>query len=331
MRWAAAALMLFGLAQTPERHWVADWLKEYAGENRGAVIARLNTMYSLKVLEVDLDLLSDNIPATLGLPADQARRVAAAFATEAVFAKFDQSQSAVKLIEWACRQLRRIQQPGPFEEQWHLAAFALLSGTADPNAIDTHVTHARLQFPKEPRLLLQRAIAEELRALRFGSGRRATPVELPKRLDEAAELFTEAAAIEATRGEALMRLGHVELGRNRPEAALAALNTAEPQLNDRDLIYLVRLFRGQAFERLDRLDEARAAYESALKARPGAQSASIALAAVLFRTTDRDRANTIVNDILSRERQVNDPWWVYPPGDFRLVDARMASLRKALK
>ena len=70
---------------------------------------------------------------------------------------------------------------------------------------------------------------------------------------------------------------------------------------------------------------------AALAARPDTQSASIALASVLFRTSDRDRANTIVNDLLSRERQVNDPWWVYPPGDFRLVDARMASLRQALK
>ena len=331
MRWVAAALLSFVATQAPEHPWVTEWLKEFAGGSRGAVIARMSKIDSLRVLEVDLDKLSENIPATLALPADQARRYAAAFATEAVFAKFEQSQSAAKLIEWACRQIRRIQKPGPYEQQWHLAAFALLGGTADPNAIETHIGHVRLQFPNEQRLLLQRGIAEELRASRFAFGKGTVPFDLPKRLDEAAKRFTEAAAVESTRGEALLRLGHVELSRDRPDAALAALNTAEPALGDRDLVYLVRLFRGMAFERQNRLDQARAAFESALAARPDTQSASIALASVLFRTSDRDRANTIVNDLLSRERQVNDPWWVYPPGDFRLVDARMASLRQALK
>ncbi|HEX5214019.1 MAG TPA: tetratricopeptide repeat protein [Vicinamibacterales bacterium] len=331
MRWVAVALLSFVATQAPERPWVAEWLKEFAGDSRGAVIARMEKIDSLKVLEVDLDRLSENIPATLALPADQARRYAAAFATEAVFAKFEQSQSAAKLIEWACRQIRRIQQPGPFEEQWHLAAFALLSGTADPNAIEAHVAHMRLQFPSEPRLKLERGIAEELRASRFAFGKGTVPGDLAKRLDEAAKRFTEAAAVESTRGEALLRLGHVELSRDRTDAALAAFNTAEASLADRDLVYLARLFRGMAFERQNRLDQARAAFESALAVRPDTQSASIALASVLFRTSDRDRASTIVNDLLSRERQVNDPWWVYPPGDFRLVDARMASLRQALK
>ena len=333
MRWAAAALVSFVIAQAPDRPWVTDWLKEFASPNkREAVIARMSTIHSLKVLEVDLEQASDNIPSMLGLPADQARRYAAAFATEAVFAKFiDQSPSAVKLLEWACRQIRRIQQPGPFEEQWHLAAFALLAGATDPNALEAHVAHARLQFPKEPRLALQRAIAAELRASRFAFGKSVAPTDLPNRLDESARRFTEAAAVEATRGEALVRLGHVELVRDRPDAALAALDTADPLLKDRDLVYLSRLFRGLAYDRLDRLDDARRAFESALVARPDTQSASIALASVLFRTTDRDRANTIVNDVLSRERQVTDPWWLYPPGDFRFVDARMANLRKALK
>ena len=196
--------------------------------------------------------------------------------------------------------------------------------------IDAHIAHMRLQFPNEPRLLLERGIAEELRASRFAFGKGTAPVDLPKRLDEAAKRFTEAAAVESTRGEALLRLGHVELTRDRPDAALAALTTAEPSLGATATSSTSRgCFADMALERLG-ADEARPAFESALKARPDTQSASIALAAVLFRTV-AIAPNTIVNDLLSRERQVNDPWWVYPPGDFRLVEARMASLRQALK
>ena len=64
MRWVAAALLSFVATQAPERPWVAEWLKEFAGDSRGAVIARMNKIDSLRVLEVDLDRMSENIPAT---------------------------------------------------------------------------------------------------------------------------------------------------------------------------------------------------------------------------------------------------------------------------
>ncbi len=259
------------------------------------------------------------------------RRAAAAFALEAAALHIDQGEAATKLLEWGCRQVRRSPEPGEFEHRWHLAAIALFEGAVDPDGLESHVTHVKFQFPQEPRLAFTRAVAAELRATPFITGNKVSAKEVEKRLAEAARRYEAAAAEPTTKADVGLRLGHVRLEQGQPDAALTALAAVEPNTHDRDLVYLSRLFQGLADDRLGRADEARAAFESALTVSPGAQSATMALSALLFRHGQRDLAGRIVAEVLSRATVPDDPWWWYWPADFRQAGQLIAAMREALK
>jgi tetratricopeptide (TPR) repeat protein len=326
---ALAAWPAEASAQTPTA-WVADWLREYAApDTRAAVIARLPTVVNVSRLQEDLDLLLEGWLKE-GASETVQRQVIAAFALEAAHARLGVGKPAVDLVEWGCRQVRRLREPGEFERRWHLAAFALFSGAVDPDALESHASHMRLQFRTEPRLVYERAVAEELRAAPFFEGGRASARDVEKRYEEAAKRYREAAEQDEVRVEARLRLARVELELGRAEEAVTILDDLLEDLEDDDLRYLAHLFRGRAFERLDRPAEARTAYGLALAVRPRAQSASMALAALLFQTGQRGVAHQIVAELLGRANQPDDPWWMYWPADYRRADELMMRMREAL-
>lgn len=317
-------------AASAQASWVAEWLREYSDPaTRAAVIERLPTIVNLGRLQADLDAL---LEAWLKEGESEAaqRRVIAAFALEAAEARLGVGPAAAELTEWACRQVRRIREPGEFERRWHLAAFAVLAGAVDAEGLESHAGHMRLQFRDEPRVYYERAVAEELRAAPFFEGGRASPGDVERRYQEAAKRYREAAKHEAIRPEAHLRLGRVEVELGRPEEALTVLDGLAAQFDDDDLRYLAHLFRGRALEQLGRLDEARTEYGLALGVRPRAQSASMALAALLFRTGQRGVADQIVAELLGRAGQPRDPWWSYWPADYREIDRLLAEMREAL-
>jgi tetratricopeptide (TPR) repeat protein len=331
----AALLSVAMLALTPavaaaQAPWLATWLREYAAaDTRSAVVERLDRIADVSKVHADLELL---LEAWLAEGEDESaqRRVVAAFALEVAHARLGAGAPAVELVDWACRQVRRIREPGDFERHWHLAAFALLDGAVDPEAIESHAGHMRLQFRSEPRLFFQRAVAEELRAAPFFEGGRASARDVEKRLEEAADRYRDAAERDEVRLESTLRLGHVLLRLGRPEQALAALDGVADTAGDEALRYLAYLFEGRAHEALGRDAEARTAYGRALGVRPRAQSASMALAALLFRTGQRGIADQIVAELLGRTTQPDDPWWMYWPADYRRADDLMAAMRGAV-
>jgi hypothetical protein len=142
-------------ARQSSRAWVGDWLREYAGGAHAAVAARLSTIADLGTLEKDLDRLAKDWIESAGADPLRQRRLLAAFALEAAYARIESGKSAAKLLVWGCRQLRRIPRAdaGDFVQIWHYAGFAVLAGAVDPDAMETHVGHMRFQFPDEPRLL----------------------------------------------------------------------------------------------------------------------------------------------------------------------------------
>jgi tetratricopeptide (TPR) repeat protein len=315
-------------AQTP---WVLDWLQAYADGHQAEVVAKLPTISSLKQLQDDLEALLPKWTDPKSGAVDQHRRAIIAFAIEAAFAKLERGPEVAKLTEWACRQIRRHPQPDEFDHRAQMATFALLAGAVDPDAIEAHVTHVKFQFPGEPRLALERGVAEELRSAPFYDPGRESPGDIIKRREEAVRRFTEAAKIETTRAEASLRLGKVLLDQGKPEDALAALDHVEPATTDPTLIYLARLFRGLALDRLDRRDESRRAFEQALSTTPGAESASLGLAALLFKSGDRSAADHLAQELLTRTPRTIDPWWEYWPGDYRLGTGLVTAMREAVK
>jgi tetratricopeptide (TPR) repeat protein len=282
-------------------------------------------------LEADLEIVSKKWLKQE--PVDARRRELAAFALEAGFAQAVQGLAAGKLVEWGCLQIRRISKPGEFEQRWHLAAFAALGGAIDPVSLERHVAHVKFQFPTEPRLAYERALASELLAADVFTRRKASAGDVAERNAEAAKRFREAtsSADRAVQAESWLRLGRVEMARGRLDEAMSALDQAETMLSDPALKYLALLFRGMTLERLKQTDAARKAFESALVQRPGAHSATTALASLLFRAGDRTEADRLMTALLARSQLVPDPWWFYWPGDYRFGTARIQAMREALR
>jgi tetratricopeptide (TPR) repeat protein len=328
---AALALPLATPRLAAQNAWVLEWLQEYAAGRQAEVVTRLHTVSSLRQLQDDLDKLAPKWLDAKGADAEVHRRALVAFAIEAAFARVDQGAQASKLAEWACRQVRRHTKPDDFDHRAHMAIFAILGGAVDPDSLESHVTHVKFQFPSESRLALERGIAQELRAAPFYQPGKEPPPEIARHREDAAAAYTAAARVEAVRPEALLRLGRVDLDLGNNDDALTALAGIEPGAKDPDVVYLGRLFRGQALERLGKTDDARAAYAKALQLRPDAQTASIAIAALEFRRGDRAAADQAVNRLLGSTAQPDDPWWEYWPGDFRLGPDLVRAMREAVR
>lgn len=336
MRVLGALVVLASLALPPQRAqnpWVTEWLTDYAKGRKTDVAERLTTVDSLKTLHGDLERLAPEWLATRAFAPELMRRTVAAFALEAAYAKLDRSADAAELIEWGCRQIRRHAPPDAFDEQWHRTAFALLSGAIDPDALEAHVTHVKFQFPAEPRLAFERAVAAEQRTAPFFTGSKSTDRDLFNQRTEAAKRYRDAAKSgdAPTRREALVRLSHVQLALGDAKAAIDALDdAASATRSDPDIAYLAALFRGQALEQLGRTEPAIQAYRNALAVVPRAQSASTALAALLFRHGQRDDADREIAAMLQRGGSA-DPWWAYWPADFRRAPELIAALRNDVR
>lgn len=311
--------------------WVLEWLQAYASGQQAQIVPKLHTIGSLKALQDDLDKIAPKWVEPKGADAELHRRALVSFALDAAFARLDQGAQVGKLAEWACRQVRRHTPPDDFDHRADRVIFAILAGAVDPDALALHVNHVKLQFPNEPRLALETGISHELRAAPFYEPGKQAPADIRSDREEAVKNYTNAARQEAVRAEALLRLGRVNLDLGKADEALTALDGVEAATTDPDVIYLGRLFRGQALERLGKTDEARQSYTRALEVRPDAQTASVALAALEFRRGDRAAADQRVQQLLSRAPQSNDPWWEYGPGDYRLGPDLIRAMREAVK
>ena len=331
----ACAVLLMCLLSLPVRAqspWILEWLTDYAAGKQAQVAERLKSIGSIRQFERDIDSTASKwLEGSFGTP-ELRQRALVGFILEAVYSRIDQGLDATKLLEIACRRVRRQAKPDEFEHRWHLAAFAMFAGAVDPDGLEAHVAHMRFQFPKEPRLPLERAVASELRAAPFFVPARTSPSEITKRYEEAARRYREAltSADVATRSEAHLRLARVELELDRPASTIEVLTGLDGLGIEADLRYLERLFRGMALERLGRTDGARDMYQSALRIAPHAQSAAMALAALQFRHGQREHAERLVQGVLTAHT-AEDPWWIYWPADFRRAPALIASMREALK
>ena len=314
-------------AQEP---WVLEWLQAYASGHQADVLPKLATVGSLKEFEEDLDKLLPKWTAASATQ-EQHRRAIIAFAIDTAFARIDLGPGASKLAEWACRQIRRHSKPDDFDHRAYMAMFALFGGAVDPDALELHVMHVKFQFPNEPRLALERGIAEEMRGAPFYQPATQTPAGVIKHREEAARRYADAAKIDAVAAEANLRLGRVNLDLGKLDDALAALDRVEPLSKDGAIVYLADLFRGMTLERLGKPEDAARAYRQALVIGPGAQSASISLAALTFEQGDRTAADRLVNEVLQRPAPVPDPWWTYWPGDYRLAAELFKAMREAVK
>lgn len=257
-------------------------------------------------------------------------------------------QAPPLLIEWGCELLRREKTPRPAERLWQLAALAVAQYSEDPQFLvgDTkiglgwpagetfnqrdeikHLDHVTDRFPKEMRFVLAQGIARDR--------------DLPK---DATMVYTALAGDPDVGGEAAMRLGAMQLywlsnvaWRGAPArsgdnvgAALRAFERAETLTRDPYVIFLARYFKGQVHERQGSPDEAEAAYRGAVAAVPHAQSATIALAALVVHDGRRAEAQQLIRGMLAAASRPLDPWRKYRHADDRFWPLLVARLRREI-
>ena len=128
--------------------------------------------------------------------------------------------------------------------------------------------------------------------------------------------------------EARVRLGISQTRTGRHADAADLLRRAEQETREPHLVYLARLFRGQALEALTRTKEAEAAYRAAVLTIPGAQAAANALAGLLAADGRRLEAQQLIGRTLATTPMPTDPWRVYVHGDDRFWPYLIGRLRQ---
>jgi hypothetical protein len=239
------------------------------------------------------------------------------------------------LIEWGCALLRRNPSPDGTELLWQLAALAVAQRSEDPQFLigDTkiglgvfageignradeikHLEHARARFPNVSRFVLAEGIARD-RDL----------------ADDAIRAYRALERDADVGGEALMRFGALQLRERKYPESLKSLERAETLTRDPYVVFLARYFKGQALERQDERKDAEAAYRGAVAAVPNAQSATVALAALVARDGRRTEAHRLVRDMLAADPAPRDPWRTYVHADDRFWPFLVARLRERLR
>jgi len=255
---------------------------------------------------------------------DQVRRrlIVATYSLELLNATLDTEwRTFESLIERNCNIFRR----GPVsdaERTWYLAAVALQGRVQNQTrAGGSHLNHAELRFPDEPRFRIARAAA------------RAYSVDgAPgSRVDDSVERFAKLLAEPTIQAEAEVHIGHLWLGAKKPADALDHAQKAIRTAREPGVAYLAHMLAGRALEKLDDVSGAIREYRLALDTMPGAQSATTTLAALLFSRDQPREASELVDRSLELHGTDDDPWRLYDYGEYWRYRDLIAQLRKDLR
>jgi tetratricopeptide (TPR) repeat protein len=267
-----------------------------------------------------------------------------------------------QLIEWSAALLRK-GPPDDAERLWHLAALALMQGANDDNLVVSQQKQAWPRFEAETRFLLALVVmleggtwpdpdrgepwdsndaalkdAFEMNAARR-SGRvpgdldlRAKAYEYQRRsrMRAAITLLEDLSNAEAIRAEVLLRLGFLHLRLHHSEIALEQFEDVVPLTKDPFVLYLAHFLTGVGREQAGDRANAVASYRAALAVVPRAQSASFALASLLFIGDGREEAARLIDSAITAPI-AEDPWRTYHTGDYRFLNERLHALREAIR
>lgn len=243
-----------------------------------------------------------------------------------------------QLIEWGCALLRESKPPTADERLWHLAALAAAERAGDfefligspyenrhnEHAEFEHLKHSIARVPKESRFVLGQAVAMEWTTF---PGRKTSAGRPGAR--DAMQAFGELSGDPDVGGEALVRLGALQMRSGRYDEAVKTLIDADRATRDPFVVYLANYLRGEAHRQARRPADAERAYQRALFAVPRGQSASLALAGLLFLDDRRNEAAELTEAAL-RDPVPVDPWKEYGRADDRFWPTLIAQLREAI-
>jgi predicted Zn-dependent protease len=127
-----------------------------------------------------------------------------------------------------------------------------------------------------------------------------------------------------------MRLGRTMTVRTDEGNPVEVLDQADRLTRDPYVVFLARYFKGQFLEQKGRADDAERAYRGAVAAVPHAQSATMALSALLVRRDRRAEAQALIDAMVAARPQPLDPWRAYAHADDRFWPQLIARLRREI-
>ena len=267
------------------------------------------------------------------------------------------------VIEWACTLLQSRGAADEAERTWMLASIALAHGVRDWAFLQSpltavsdqavqigHVQHALTRFPGDPQFRLARAttlasrnaVTDERGSPRDGARSEPAPAVVigPAFLNSMAQrrgarladyVKTELEALasdERFGAEARLRVGYLHWVRGDEREALAAASAAADSAKEPDVRYIANFLTAQVAQASGDLAAAEARYRAALSVRPYSQSATLALAALLYQRGEAREAYDIVAASRANLPRDDDPWRLFLYGDFPKLPGLVTELRR---
>jgi tetratricopeptide (TPR) repeat protein len=239
------------------------------------------------------------------------------------------------LIEWACARFRQENTPPEVERWWQLAALAVAQRSEDPQFLVgdlnaglgaatgeigntteeiRHLDHVAARFPQEARFMLAQGIAREW----------ASDVAVRAKALAAFQALKNDVDVA---GEATMRSGALMMRNGQVQNSIAVFDSVERMTRDQYVIYLARYLKGQANEQLRRPADAETAYRGGAMTIPGAQAATLSLAAMLSARDQPGEARRFAATALNPGAMTGDPWREYAHADDRFWPQLISRLR----
>jgi tetratricopeptide (TPR) repeat protein len=314
--------------QTPP---VRELITAYQAGDYATVEAALAPVTDLKGFGRELVRATWSYRVTRGAAFEPRLVVAGALALELVRLNGAVNRAdALTLLEVGCELVRLNDEPGPVERLWLWSAAALMEGIGDGRTLELHTTHSQRRFPDDPAFVMARAVAAEIRT--YPDVRDGAPGE--RDLDAfqlAFDRLDAARAVEGLTVEATLRLGMLRWRVGEHDAAIELLKEAAMEARQPEHQYLSALILGRAYESRGDDTLAATAYEGAMAALPGAQTAALALTANLARRNLRADAAEVAEAAVAPGPRPHDPWLSYGQPDLVVLPQLLARLREALR
>jgi hypothetical protein len=261
-------------------------------------------------------------------PASAPRRrfIVAAFILEAAHDKLRLHTwpEVQPLIEWPLHsmsgeELRR--DGGEAERAWLRAAIALAQRGQTFTWFSSQRSRLRRVAEREPEVVHLQFAYTRWRVFHGGSIiPRAAPDELDVFLADP-ELACDAELL----------LAYTHLTQERLASAVTHAQNAVARAAETACRYVARFLLGRTFEAMDRPADAAVEYGLALEVIPGAQSATLALAALRMRSGDVQEAVTLVDRSVTQRPMDDDPWRLFAFGSYVRWPVLLADIRRLLR
>jgi tetratricopeptide (TPR) repeat protein len=224
---------------------------------------------------------------------------------------------------------------------WYRATVASLHNHRTFAETDPQLARAFALFPDDARIVFYSGALQEtfaaasvqsvVQSTTFPLGFAPAISSARVHLAQAERFFRQALKIDPHSIETRVHLANVVGRLGRHQEAAAELRGVIPSIADQRLEYYAQMFLGREEETLGRNSVARESFERAAKLYPRAQSPQLALAQLAWKDADAATAFQIVERVFqmpSRERDREDPWWVYDAAHVRDAEKLLEAVRR---